>query len=48
MFRDIVATGEATWTHSAGMPPSEMLEGSSDSSGGPEFKVDQCKMNFNI
>ncbi len=44
MFRDIVATGEAAWTHSAGMPPSEMLKGSSGSSGGLEFKVDWCKM----
>jgi hypothetical protein len=49
MFRDIAATGEAAWAPSSGMLPPEMpKECSGDSSGGSEFKDDQCDLDFNM
>ena len=49
MFRDVVATGVATWTPSSNtLPPTMPQEGAGDSDGSSEFKDDQCEMPLDI
>ncbi|KAK9989421.1 hypothetical protein SO802_029660 [Lithocarpus litseifolius] len=47
MFRDVAATGVATWTPSSNtLPPTMPQEGAGDSSGSSEFKYNQCDMSL--
>ncbi|XP_075640222.1 uncharacterized protein LOC142611965 [Castanea sativa] len=49
MFRDVVATGVATWTPSSNtLPPTIPPEGVGDSDGSSKFKDNQCDMSLDI
>ena len=49
MFRDVAATGVATWTRSSNtLPPTMPEEGAGDSDGSSEFKDKQCDMSLDI
>ena len=49
MFRDVAATGVATWTPSSNtLPPTMPQEGAGDSDGSSKFKHNQCDMSLDI